>query len=78
MENQKKTLTEIMARPLPEITAEEERELAELEELISKPATKDPRIKTLTEIMARPLPEITPEEEAEMSQLEELFTNKGG
>ena len=32
-EKRNKTLTEIMARPLPEITPERERELAELDEL---------------------------------------------
>ncbi len=72
-EKQIKTLTEIMARPLPDITPEQERELAELEELMSKPPTQDPRKKTLTEIMARPLPDITPEQERELAELEQFF-----
>ncbi|MEH2154778.1 hypothetical protein [Nostoc sp.] len=76
-EKPNKTLTEIMARPLPDITPEQERELAELEELISSPPTQDPRAKTLTEIMARPVPAITPEQERELAELDKLFTNKG-
>ncbi|MEH2400202.1 hypothetical protein [Nostoc sp.] len=76
-EKRNKTLTEIMAQPLPDITPEQERELAELGKLMSKPPTQDPRAKTLTEIMAQPLPDITPERERELVELDELFTNKG-
>ncbi len=72
----RKTLSEIMAQPLPDITPEQERELAELDELMSKPPTEDPQRKTLTEIMARPLPDITPEQERELAELDELFGNK--
>jgi hypothetical protein len=69
----RKTLTEIMAQPLPDITPERERELVELEELMSKPPTQDPQKKTLTEIMAQPLPDITPERERELAELEQFF-----
>ncbi|MBE9038485.1 hypothetical protein [aff. Roholtiella sp. LEGE 12411] len=62
-----------MARPLPDITPEQECELAELEELMSKPPIEHPSSKTLTEIMARPLPDITPERERELAELEEFF-----
>ncbi|MBL1199129.1 MAG: hypothetical protein FWK04_08585 [Nostoc sp. GBBB01] len=72
-EKRKHTLSEIMARPLPAITPEEEAELQELEKFFDTKFPEDPDKKTLTEIMARPLPPITPEEEAELKALENLF-----
>lgn len=69
----KKTLDEIMRRPLPEATPEQQNEIDELEELVSKPATQDSRHQTLTEIMNRPMPEITPEQQAELAELEKFF-----